>query len=335
LVYERLINELAMSQLVLAVHTVEAATAKVPFCMILLLDHAKRKTIPEGIRVRMIIPSAGLTSFSLWDCEDPAVLKAWLDENLGVDCQTELAEVEEEFTYGIAMELASARATEKVATSGLKTIGALGEKTHRAAGMVAAGVNTAVESTALRLEEWDKRTGVLTTAKATTAATYSRMAEVVAKAAENEKVQGVMSNVHQGVSTGWLKVSKWVGARLGEPGPPHPGGPAAEGHSPHVFQHSQFNYSGDGMERPLSSMGDADISYEPQSQQYFSGGSTADPQAHTRTAAVHTLGSEGGDAAPAAAAPGRTSFPSGGLTTEQQPAALTPAAATTGAQPAT
>ena len=55
----------------------------------------------------------------------------------------------------------------------------------------------------LQLEEWDKRTGVLTTAKATTAATYSRMAEVVAKATENEKVQGVMSNVHQGVSTGW------------------------------------------------------------------------------------------------------------------------------------
>ena len=39
----------------------------------------------------------------------------------------------------------------QVATSGLKTIGALGEKTHRAAGMVAAGVNTAVESTALRV----------------------------------------------------------------------------------------------------------------------------------------------------------------------------------------
>ena len=83
-------------------------------------------------------------------------------------------------------------------------------------------------------------------------------------------------------------------------------------------------------------MGEADISYEPQSQQYFSGGSPADPQAHARTAAVHTLGSEGGDAAPAAAAPGRTSFPSGGLATEQQPAAVTAVAATAvGTQPAT
>jgi hypothetical protein len=55
----------------------------------------------------------------------------------------------------------------------------------------------------MQLGEWDKRTGVLTTAKATTAATYSRMAEVVAKATENEKVQNVVSNVQQGVSSSW------------------------------------------------------------------------------------------------------------------------------------
>ena len=46
--------------LVLAVHTVEAATAKVPFSMIVLNDLIKRRATPEDARVRMVIPSGGL-----------------------------------------------------------------------------------------------------------------------------------------------------------------------------------------------------------------------------------------------------------------------------------
>ncbi|WIA19840.1 hypothetical protein OEZ85_005745 [Tetradesmus obliquus] len=204
------------TQLVLAVHTVEAATAKVPFAMILLLDFAKRKATPPGCKCRMVIPSDGITSVSLWDTADPASLQEWLAENLGSDCRSELHEVQEDFTWGMSLELARMRATEKVTDGSMKTIGALGERTSRAAEVVAAGLTTAVGSTQQKLEAWDQRTGVLTSAKETTAALQQRVIGAMAKAAENERVHSVVSNVSTGVSSSWAKVSSWVGQRLGD-----------------------------------------------------------------------------------------------------------------------
>eukprot|EP00775_Hariotina_reticulata_P013239 gene13239-13369_t len=201
-----------MSQLVLACHHVDSPTAKV-------------------------LPSDGVTSVSLWDTEDPTGLQDWLNENLGGDCTTELHEnwklfqmhfwaskcvsglpnafqVQEDFTFGLSLELARVRAAEKVADSSLKTIGALGERTSKAAGMVAAGVSTAVGQTQHTLEAWDERTGVLTGAKERTAALQQKVVSALSKAAENERVQSVVQNVSTGVSSGWAKVSTWVGSRL-------------------------------------------------------------------------------------------------------------------------
>eukprot|EP00877_Chromochloris_zofingiensis_P013878 jgi/Chrzof1/8744/Cz03g22220.t1 len=206
-----------MPQLVMGVHTVEAATAKVPFSMILLLDHVKRRTIPDSMKVRMVVPSDGNISISLWDVEDIAALKEWLDENLGTDCVSEIFEVQEEFTYGLSLELVRARAAEKVGGSTKKTIGAIGEHTSKAAEMLSAGMSTAAISTQQRLDDWDKKTGVLTSAKETTAATYNKLSTAVAKAAENENVKHVVSNVQTGAAAGWKKVSAglgWVGGHV-------------------------------------------------------------------------------------------------------------------------
>jgi hypothetical protein len=104
--------------LVLAVHAIEAATAKVPFSMIVLNDFIKRKAIPEEFHIRFVIPSGGLQSISLWDIPDTLealdALKSWLDSSLGNDCTSEVSEVPEDFTYGLSIELARVRAGDQV-----------------------------------------------------------------------------------------------------------------------------------------------------------------------------------------------------------------------------
>lgn len=55
----------------------------------------------------------------------------------------------------------------------------------------------------VQLEEWDQRTGVLTTAKETSQAIQQRVIATMAKAAEDARVQSVVTNVSTGVTTGW------------------------------------------------------------------------------------------------------------------------------------
>ncbi|KIZ06155.1 hypothetical protein MNEG_1801 [Monoraphidium neglectum] len=99
--------------LVMATHTMEVATAKVPFSMILLLDHVRTKrSMPEEIRCRLVIPSDGLIS---------------------------VYEVQEEFTFGCALELARSRGADRVAGGGKKTLDA-----------VAAGITSASNKARLR-----------------------------------------------------------------------------------------------------------------------------------------------------------------------------------------
>lgn len=208
--------------------------------------------MPENLKVRMVLPSGGLISVSLWDVDDPESLKAWLDENLGQDCANEVNEVQEAFTFGVALELARARAAEKMTSGGLKTIGALGERTTRAAEAMAASVNE-------RLGEFDKRTGVLTSAKETTNATVSKLSEAVAKAAENERVQHVVAGVQQGVANGWSKVAAWMGSGARQPVDYY--GAAPTGGS--AYQTMDFGHQ-DSLDRPLSSAGtDLGVTHPP------------------------------------------------------------------------
>lgn len=58
------------------------------------LDFAKRKATPPGCKCRMVLPSDGETSLSLWDTQDPQGLHEWLSDNLGTDCTTVLHEVQ-------------------------------------------------------------------------------------------------------------------------------------------------------------------------------------------------------------------------------------------------
>ncbi|GBF87757.1 hypothetical protein Rsub_00468 [Raphidocelis subcapitata] len=188
-------------QLAMAVHTMEVATAKVPFSMILLMDHVRTKrALPDDLRCRLVIPTDGLISVSLWDVADPDALKAWLDENLGSDCINQVSEVQEEFTFGVALELARQRGADRVAGGGRKTLDAL-----------SAGISTAQS----KIQEWDRQTGVLSTARETTASTVAKISGAVSKAAESDRVQSVVAGASAAAAQGWRRVSDWA-TRLGE-----------------------------------------------------------------------------------------------------------------------
>ena len=81
--------------LVLAVHTVEEVSARIPFCMMVLSRQVP--SVPPGIQSRFLIPTSGTKSVSLWDASDVETLKAWLDETLSEYCVTECYEAVEEF----------------------------------------------------------------------------------------------------------------------------------------------------------------------------------------------------------------------------------------------
>ena len=98
--------------LILAVHTVNAVTAKVAFSTILLQDFITNKKLPEDLKCRMLIPTSGAKSSSLWDVTDPEVLLTWLKDNINVDCEHEVFEVQEDFGIGMG-EIARSRAADR------------------------------------------------------------------------------------------------------------------------------------------------------------------------------------------------------------------------------
>lgn len=102
--------------LILAVHTVNAVTAKVAFSTILLQDFIANKRLPEEFKCRMLVPTSGSISTSLWDVSDPALLLAWLQDNINVDCQHEVFEVQEDFGIGMG-EVTRSRAADRVTSS--------------------------------------------------------------------------------------------------------------------------------------------------------------------------------------------------------------------------
>jgi hypothetical protein len=87
--------------LVLAVHKLAEASAKVPFSMVVLLDCVSKKLHPPEFKCRQIVPTSGLTSISLWDAPDLEALREWLDELMEADCKSEVFEVQEQFAIGL------------------------------------------------------------------------------------------------------------------------------------------------------------------------------------------------------------------------------------------
>jgi hypothetical protein len=184
-------NQQQPQRLWLAVHTVENVSARVPFSIILLMDAAKRRAIPDGVgRVRMIIPSDGRESVSLWDAAAAAPLQAWLSSNLGPDAIVQVYGVEEDFCVGVSLELARARAA---------------ERTQRAAERAGAAV-------AQRVQELDRSTGLVAGARETTQAAAARVSALVSKAAEDERVQRAAASVSGAAATAWTRLAGWVAA---------------------------------------------------------------------------------------------------------------------------
>lgn len=176
-------------RLFLAVHTVENVSARVPFSIILLMDAAKRRAIPESVgRVRMIIPSDGRESVSLWDAPSPGPLQSWLSSNLGPDCIVQVYGVEEDFCVGVGLELARARAADRT------------QKVAERAG----------QAVAQRVQELDRNTGLVAGARETTQAAAARVTALVNKASEDERLQRAAAQVSTAATQAWAKISTWV-----------------------------------------------------------------------------------------------------------------------------
>eukprot|EP01023_Acetabularia_acetabulum_P033364 TRINITY_DN3122_c0_g1_i1.p2 TRINITY_DN3122_c0_g1~~TRINITY_DN3122_c0_g1_i1.p2 ORF type:complete len:252 (+),score=57.76 TRINITY_DN3122_c0_g1_i1:481-1236(+) len=137
---------LQQEMLVLAVHQVEEVTAKVPLSTIMLLDHVKRKDIPDSLKPRLVLPTAGQVCMSVWDSPSVETLQMWLDGVLGSYCKTEAIEVQEDFAYGLSVELARVRTTEKISANTRQTAGVVADRTREAAKAVATKTSAAWEN---------------------------------------------------------------------------------------------------------------------------------------------------------------------------------------------
>ena len=109
--------------LILAVHTVNAVTAKVAFSTLLLQDFIINKKLPDEFKCRMLCPTSGSSSTSLWDVSDPELLLTWLKDNINVDCEHQVFEVQEDFGIGMG-EVARSRAADRISKDVAKAMGA-------------------------------------------------------------------------------------------------------------------------------------------------------------------------------------------------------------------
>ena len=153
---------------------------QVPFAMISLLDLVRHKSPPPNLKCRMLVPTSGNRSASLWDVDSATSLQAWLDDSADADCTHEVVEVQEDFALGIAETLARARAGEKVA----------------------AGAARAAAATTGAAKELDAKYKVSAGARAAAGAVKG----IGAKALEDERVAAAASAVGTGFSKGW----KWA-----------------------------------------------------------------------------------------------------------------------------
>lgn len=226
--------------LVLAIHTVATVSASVPFAMIMLRDHVRKSDVSPGLHCRLVLPSSGNRSVSLWDVPDRDTLQTWLDEFLDVDCSNEVFEVHEEFAYGVSEQLLRSRAADQVS-----------EKAHQTASEVQQKSKRITENVKQQWDEVDQKFKVtehtntaLKNAKETVAPVFSKVNNVAkqqySKALENERVAAAAASVGGGFAAmkgslgSWGtylkgqadKVGETVAARAGS-SPLAPGRPAS------------------------------------------------------------------------------------------------------------
>ncbi|KXZ48362.1 hypothetical protein GPECTOR_28g769 [Gonium pectorale] len=116
--------------------------------------------------------------------------------------------IPEEFTYGLALELTTSRAAEKVATGSQKTI----EKINSTSARV-------MESVAEKLDRLDARTNLLTATREATSAAVGKVRQATDRALESEGVQRSLATLNsslQAASTRMGKAFTWVNSKVKE-----------------------------------------------------------------------------------------------------------------------
>jgi len=184
-------------KLCLAVHEVEFETAKVPLSMIVLLDHIKRKSLPTELKCRIVLPS-GRVSISVWDAPSLETLQTWLDEALASQepgLVNKVYEVQEDFSYGMAFELARLRAAEKVAAGSRNTIAKISQ-----------GASKAGDSLQKQLEVLDQKTHILSGPAEALKTVRTKTATVM----ESEKVVSAMGSISAGLQSANSAISYWA-----------------------------------------------------------------------------------------------------------------------------
>ncbi|GLI64815.1 hypothetical protein VaNZ11_008222 [Volvox africanus] len=193
--------------LLLVTHIVEVPSSRVPLAVIILNDAVKRKALPVNLKCRMVIPSSGNYSTSLWDASSIEDLRQWIDANL-MDGVVHIDEVPEEFTYGVALELTTARAADKVAISSKNTL----ERINTTGARV-------VESVVEKLDRLDQRTHLITATREATSAAVGRVRQATDRALESEGVQKSLASISSGLQTASKGVGRafsWVGSKVKE-----------------------------------------------------------------------------------------------------------------------
>lgn len=181
---------------------------QVPFAMISLLDLVRHKAPPPNLKCRMLMPSSGARSASLWDVDSATALQAWLDESADADCTHEVVEVQEDFALGIGETLVRARTGEKVAASAAR----------------------AAAATTGAAKELDARYKVSAGARAAAGAVKG----IGAKALEDERVAAAASAVGTGFSKGWRWAKGAAATATGKISQQVGGGSGGSGSSIHV-----------------------------------------------------------------------------------------------------
>ncbi|PNW70129.1 hypothetical protein CHLRE_17g706950v5 [Chlamydomonas reinhardtii] len=193
--------------LLLVTHTIEVPSSRVPLSAIILVDAIKRKQLPPNLKCRLVIPSSGHHSCSIWDASSVEELQAWIDINL-LDGTASIAEIPEEFTYGLSLELTTARAADKVATTSKSTL----ERINTTGARV-------MESMSEKLEQLDARTNLITATRETASAAAAKVKQATNSAMENESVQRGLQSLStslQSAGTSMNRAFTWVGSKVKE-----------------------------------------------------------------------------------------------------------------------
>ncbi|GAX76139.1 hypothetical protein CEUSTIGMA_g3582.t1 [Chlamydomonas eustigma] len=188
--------------LVLALHKIEVENAMVPLSMIVLTDYIKRRSLPPDLKCRMVLPS-GSVSISLWDTSSLVSLQEWLDITLAASepgLVSTCHEVQEDFSYGIAFDLAQKRATDKMAASSRSALSSISKSASVASGNMWK-----------QLEAFDKRTHLLTA----TEEAFVNIRTKTVQAVDKEKVAVAMTSISDSIASANSALS-WFGSKVKE-----------------------------------------------------------------------------------------------------------------------